>query len=149
MGIIGLEQEGAGKTGSLKRGEVCIYRPARKEGVRRYTARDAGRVVCYALEHESKEAVRKEVEKCLELDKECERERSLLRKILEIAEFIAAILVILSAISKLAKILAYLRRWLPAPIRKRLEGAIIRGETLEGEWKVIVEEAKELVVLKK
>jgi len=112
---------------ALKPGPTCFVRPKRSR-VRRYSAKDCGRIVCYALAAgESHEDVFDEVKKCLGDPCETERVRAFLKALLELMVAILAAMALARTISAGVLLLARLAARIPLlrPILARAQASAV------------------------
>lgn len=125
----------------------CYQKPNRTK-VRTFTAKDVGRIACYAIDDGAlKSDVRREVDKCLGPNEECEHAFSVLEVILKLLLALALALFVLSTLQRLVRVLLILRRILPKEIVEALEDK--RIQQLEEEVKIRIDEVTELILARK
>jgi len=129
---------------------VCYDRPNRTKP-RRYSGRDAGRIICYAMENG---ASLKEINQAARdrgcgdvFDDECAKVKVRVREMLELAlAVLAAILLSLTAAGRIVRIaLPFLSRYLPARVVRALQLERL-GTVIEGEFRRVDDLASEIKV---
>lgn len=119
--------------------EYQSERREKRSKPRVFTAKDCGRIVCYALADGASEAeIRREVSRCA--GGECSEAEDLLRRVLEVAAEVALAIAVARGILITLRVLAYVVRRLPGS-RLALE-KLGKGRIIEGEWEVVTEDIR-------
>jgi hypothetical protein len=125
---------------------VCYRKPNRTKA-RRYTAKDAGRIICYARKNGYSQAeIVREAGKCLDDFCDCERVKQNLRTLLEL---LAGALIVFAipetlVFAWLLRITGAVGRYLPAAARlqgllEQMPAAVAKLRQVESELKLLIE----------
>lgn len=126
----------------------CYYKPARSKK-RVYTAKDVGRIVCYARDDgASDEELRREISKCLSIeDSECSEAFDLLGRAVALLLAWGLALALLKRLFVVVRLLLLLRDLLPKSVVEYLENTPL--DKIEQDVRITIDEATELLIKRK